>query len=69
MCVDARALRPLLTPAPCPAPPTAHPPWCSKKIRGPAPLSLALAHCDINEDIVTFTTWSVPLSCLVCWVF
>nr|QFB70700.1 chloroplast cytochrome b6-f complex iron-sulfur subunit [Chlorella ohadii] len=29
-----------------------------KKIRGPAPLSLALAHCDVNDDIVTFTDWT-----------
>lgn len=28
-----------------------------KKIRGPAPLSLALAHCDVADDIVSFTTW------------
>jgi cytochrome b6-f complex iron-sulfur subunit len=28
-----------------------------KKVRGPAPLSLALAHCDITDDIVTFSTW------------
>lgn len=29
-----------------------------KKIRGPAPLSLALAHCDVTDDVVTFTTWT-----------
>ncbi|PSC75469.1 Rieske iron-sulfur subunit of the cytochrome b6f chloroplast precursor [Micractinium conductrix] len=29
-----------------------------KKIRGPAPLSLALAHCDVVDDIVTFSTWT-----------
>ena len=28
-----------------------------KKVRGPAPLSLALVHCDITDDIVTFSTW------------
>lgn len=28
-----------------------------KKIRGPAPLSLALAHCDVVDDVVTFSTW------------
>jgi cytochrome b6-f complex iron-sulfur subunit len=30
-----------------------------KKIRGPAPLSLALAHCDIVDDLVSFTPWWV----------
>ncbi|KAL4441468.1 hypothetical protein ABPG77_001972 [Micractinium sp. CCAP 211/92] len=29
-----------------------------KKIRGPAPLSLALAHCDVVDDVVTFSTWT-----------
>ncbi|KAL4444226.1 hypothetical protein ABPG75_011963 [Micractinium tetrahymenae] len=29
-----------------------------KKIRGPAPLSLALAHCDVTDDVVTFSTWT-----------
>eukprot|EP00798_Chlamydomonas_sp_ICE-L_P016075 gene16075-22213_t len=30
-----------------------------KVVRGPAPLSLALAHIDINEsDLVVFTTWT-----------
>merc|ERR1719265_1690453 len=29
-----------------------------KVVRGPAPLSLALAHCDINDDLVKFTTWT-----------
>lgn len=29
-----------------------------KKIRGPAPLSLALAHCDIIDDVVTFSPWT-----------
>lgn len=28
-----------------------------KVIRGPAPLSLALAHCDVIEDKVTLTSW------------
>ena len=27
-------------------------------MRGPAPLSLALAHCDINDDVVTFSDWT-----------
>ncbi|GIL82474.1 hypothetical protein Vretimale_11914 [Volvox reticuliferus] len=30
-----------------------------KVVRGPAPLSLALAHCDVQESgLVTFTTWT-----------
>jgi cytochrome b6-f complex iron-sulfur subunit len=29
-----------------------------KKVRGPAPLSLALAHCDVNDDIVSFSPWT-----------
>ncbi|DBB00744.1 TPA: hypothetical protein ACH3X1_000677 [Trebouxia sp. C0004] len=29
-----------------------------KVVRGPAPLSLALAHCNINDDAVTFTPWT-----------
>lgn len=30
-----------------------------KVVRGPAPLSLALAHADINDsDVVTFSTWT-----------
>jgi len=29
-----------------------------KKIRGPAPLSLALAHCDVVDDVVVFSTWT-----------
>ena len=29
-----------------------------KKVRGPAPLSLALAHTDINEDVVFFSPWT-----------
>ena len=28
-----------------------------KVVRGPAPLSLALAHCDITDDIVTLSKW------------
>merc|ERR1711918_154967 len=28
-----------------------------KVVRGPAPLSLALAHADILDDVVTFSTW------------
>merc|ERR1711907_132046 len=28
-----------------------------KVVRGPAPLSLALAHCDIQDDLVTFRPW------------
>ena len=30
-----------------------------KVVRGPAPLSLALAHADILEDVVTFSPWYV----------
>jgi cytochrome b6-f complex iron-sulfur subunit len=29
-----------------------------KVVRGPAPLSLALAHTDITDDIVSFKTWT-----------
>jgi cytochrome b6-f complex iron-sulfur subunit len=29
-----------------------------KVVRGPAPLSLALAHCDVKEDMVVFTPWT-----------
>jgi len=29
-----------------------------KKVRGPAPLSLALAHVDIVDDVVSFSTWT-----------
>jgi len=29
-----------------------------KVVRGPAPLSLALAHCDVKDDLVTFTPWT-----------
>ncbi|EFN56831.1 hypothetical protein CHLNCDRAFT_57522 [Chlorella variabilis] len=29
-----------------------------KKIRGPAPLSLALAHLSIVDDVVSFTPWT-----------
>ncbi len=29
-----------------------------KKIRGPAPLSLALAHLNITDDVVSFDTWT-----------
>merc|ERR1719235_185878 len=29
-----------------------------KVVRGPAPLSLALAHCEVNDDLVTFRPWS-----------
>merc|ERR1711998_275139 len=29
-----------------------------KVVRGPAPLSLALAHCDVNDDLVTFKPWT-----------
>lgn len=28
-----------------------------KVVRGPAPLSLALAHCDVKDDLVTFKPW------------
>merc|ERR1712093_309837 len=28
-----------------------------KVVRGPAPLSLALAHCDVSDDAVTFKVW------------
>jgi cytochrome b6-f complex iron-sulfur subunit len=28
-----------------------------KVVRGPAPLSLALAHANVADDKVTFTTW------------
>lgn len=28
-----------------------------KVVRGPAPLSLALAHADVNEDVVSLTPW------------
>jgi len=27
-------------------------------VRGPAPLSLALAHCDVKEDAVFFSPWT-----------
>merc|ERR1711904_1400 len=30
-----------------------------KVVRGPAPLSLALAHCEVNDDLVTFKPWTV----------
>lgn len=26
-------------------------------VRGPAPLSLALAHCDVQDDVVLFSPW------------
>ena len=55
LAVPAVAAALCLIPA-CPAQPLV--PACSKKIRGPAPLSLALAHCDVNDDIVTFTDWT-----------
>lgn len=29
-----------------------------KKVRGPAPLSLALAHAEVNDDVVFFTPWT-----------
>ena len=29
-----------------------------KVVRGPAPLSLALAHADVTEDVVFFSTWT-----------
>ena len=29
-----------------------------KKVRGPAPLSLALAHADVNDDVVFFSPWT-----------
>jgi len=29
-----------------------------KKVRGPAPLSLALAHADVTEDVVFFSPWT-----------
>ncbi len=29
-----------------------------KKVRGPAPLSLALAHVNIVDDIVSFSPWT-----------
>lgn len=29
-----------------------------KKIRGPAPLSLALAHLNVTDDVVVLSTWS-----------
>lgn len=29
-----------------------------KKIRGPAPLSLALAHLDVVDDVVTLSPWT-----------
>merc|ERR550514_1413086 len=29
-----------------------------KVVRGPAPLSLALAHCDIQDDLVSFRPWT-----------
>ena len=29
-----------------------------KVVRGPAPLSLALAHCDVVDDVVTFSPWT-----------
>ena len=29
-----------------------------KVVRGPAPLSLALAHADIVDDVVTFSPWT-----------
>merc|ERR1711865_275049 len=29
-----------------------------KVVRGPAPLSLALAHCDVKDDLVTFKPWT-----------
>lgn len=29
-----------------------------KVVRGPAPLSLALAHCNITDDLVSFTPWT-----------
>eukprot|EP01025_Chloroclados_australasicus_P028745 TRINITY_DN28483_c0_g1_i2.p1 TRINITY_DN28483_c0_g1~~TRINITY_DN28483_c0_g1_i2.p1 ORF type:complete len:315 (-),score=27.68 TRINITY_DN28483_c0_g1_i2:275-1219(-) len=27
-------------------------------VRGPAPLSLALAHCDVQDDVVVFSPWT-----------
>ena len=32
-----------------------------KKVRGPAPLSLALAHAEINDDVVFFSPWTEEL--------
>ena len=32
-----------------------------KVVRGPAPLSLALAHMDVKDDLVTFSPW-----CAIC---
>merc|ERR1719331_20172 len=32
--------------------------FTGKVVRGPAPLSLALAHCDLPEDIVTLRPWT-----------
>merc|ERR1712118_333891 len=29
-----------------------------KVVRGPAPLSLALAHCDVKDDLVTSSPWT-----------
>merc|ERR1711998_578504 len=29
-----------------------------KVVRGPAPLSLALAHCDVTKNLVTFRPWT-----------
>lgn len=29
-----------------------------KKVRGPAPLSLALAHAEVNDDVVFFSPWT-----------
>merc|ERR1711920_153966 len=30
-----------------------------KVVRGPAPLSLSLASCEVNNDLVTFKPWTV----------
>ena len=29
-----------------------------KVVRGPAPLSLALAHATVTDDVVQFSTWT-----------
>ena len=29
-----------------------------KKVRGPAPLSLALAHMDVTDDVVVLSPWT-----------
>ena len=33
-----------------------------KVVRGPAPLSLALAHMDVQDDLVTFSPWCANFS-------